>query len=106
MSNIKGMVAFKMSPLELDEARLSENKITAHQLVATSEKSWEMSGNINLNPMFIQPPPSDDEKHDNGKPIATLSSTETAAIYGFIKHWLGDDREPWELSREIDVDFA
>lgn len=62
MNNIKGLVAFKMSPLEIDEARLSENGLTAKKLFSSSEKSWEMTGNINLNPMFIQPPTSDDEK--------------------------------------------
>jgi len=63
MHNIKGMVAFKMSPLEVDNSRLSENKLTAKKLISTSENSWEMTGNINLNPMFIRPPSSDEEKH-------------------------------------------
>ena len=63
-----------------------------------TRKEW----NENVKTLF----PADDEKDDNGNPIATLSSTETAAIYGFIKHWLIENREPWELSREIDVDFA
>jgi len=62
MDNIKGMVAFKMSPLELDETRLSEHQITTHKLFSSSKASWEMTGNIQLNPMAIQPPSSDDEK--------------------------------------------
>ena len=62
MNNIKGLVAFKMSPMEIDEARLSENELTAKKLFSSSDKSWEMTANINLNPMFIQPPSSDDTK--------------------------------------------
>ena len=92
MKNIKGMVAFKMSPLEADAARLSKYKITAHKLFSSSEKSWEMTENINLNPMFIQPPPSDDEKQSlalayllegefpsyfKGKPIPETKSAES-----------------------------
>jgi ABC-type uncharacterized transport system involved in gliding motility auxiliary subunit len=56
MKSIKGMIAIKISPLELDTERLSANGLKATRLVASSEKSWEMSGRINLNPMFIQPP--------------------------------------------------
>lgn len=62
LRGIKGMVAVKISPLELDEARISENKLKAVKLFSSSEKSWEMRENINLNPMFLSPPPSDDEK--------------------------------------------
>lgn len=58
MKNIKGLIAVKISPLELDAQRISEIEITGHRLFASSEKSWEMSKQINLNPMFISPPPS------------------------------------------------
>ncbi len=61
MKNIKGLVTVKMSPVELDETRIAEHKLTAHKLFASSEKSWEMSKRINLNPMFISPPESDTE---------------------------------------------
>jgi len=62
MRNIKGLVAFKISPVEVDVERIEKNNLKAHKLFSSSEKSWEMSGNINLNPMFIDPPKSDDEK--------------------------------------------
>lgn len=62
MHNIKGLVAIKASPLALDQELLKKNGITAHEVFSTSEKSWEMKGRINLNPMFIRPPASDDEK--------------------------------------------
>jgi ABC-2 type transport system permease protein len=58
MKNIKGLITMKVSPLELDTKRIGENGLRAHQLFASSEKSWEMSGRINLNPMLIRPPQS------------------------------------------------
>jgi ABC-type uncharacterized transport system involved in gliding motility auxiliary subunit len=61
MKSIKGMIAIKISPLELDSERLTANGLKATQLVASSEKSWEMSGRITLNPMFIQPPSTKEE---------------------------------------------
>jgi ABC-2 type transport system permease protein len=62
MRNIKGLIAMKISPLELRRDRLKENNITAHQLFSSSEDAWEMSGQINLNPMFIRPPSKDEGK--------------------------------------------
>ncbi|UCD90568.1 MAG: Gldg family protein [Desulfobacterales bacterium] len=61
MKNIKGLITIKISPLELDENRISENQLTVHKLFSSSERSWEMRERINLNPMFITPPPSDEE---------------------------------------------
>jgi ABC-type uncharacterized transport system involved in gliding motility auxiliary subunit len=60
MKTIKGLVAIKMSPLELDTERINEQGLTAHTLFASSEKSWEMRGRINLNPLFLQPPAEDE----------------------------------------------
>jgi ABC-type uncharacterized transport system involved in gliding motility auxiliary subunit len=62
MRDIKGLVAMKMSPLELNTERIKENGLNARILFSSSEKSWEMSGRINLNPMFIRPPQSPDEQ--------------------------------------------
>lgn len=91
MKNIKGLIAMKLSPLELLEDRLSENGITAHRLFSSSEKSWEMKGRINLNPMYIKPPAlKDDQKslplayvlegeftsYFKGKPIPIKEETE------------------------------
>ena len=58
MKNIKALVALKISPLELIAERIDENELTTHRLFASSEKSWQMRGRINLNPMFIRPPES------------------------------------------------
>jgi ABC-type uncharacterized transport system involved in gliding motility auxiliary subunit len=61
IKDIKGMVAVKMSPLALVDERIKENDIKAYPLFTSSEKSWEMKGRINLNPMFITPPPSKED---------------------------------------------
>ncbi|MBI5062840.1 MAG: Gldg family protein [Desulfatitalea sp.] len=70
LENIKGMYAFLVSPLELDDKRIGEQKITAHMLFSSSERSWEMRDRIILNPIFIQPPASDSEMAS--RPLAYL----------------------------------
>jgi ABC-type uncharacterized transport system involved in gliding motility auxiliary subunit len=70
MKSIKGMITIKVSPLELDTERLTANGLKATRLVASSEKSWEMSGRITLNPMFIQPPSSEEDMQS--KPLAYI----------------------------------
>jgi len=92
MSGINGLVAVKISPLELNEEQISKNKLTAVKLFSSSEKSWEIRENINLNPMFLSPPPSTDElqsfplayivegefpSYFAGKPIPEKTSNET-----------------------------
>ena len=62
MRGIKGLVSVKVSPLELDEGRISEHALTAVKVIASSEKSWEMKPPINLNPMFLSPPSADDQQ--------------------------------------------
>jgi ABC-type uncharacterized transport system involved in gliding motility auxiliary subunit len=62
MGNIKGLVAMKVSPLILDTQRLKENGIDAVRIFSSSEKSWEMKERINLNPMFMRPPATDEEQ--------------------------------------------
>jgi ABC-type uncharacterized transport system involved in gliding motility auxiliary subunit len=79
MKSIKGMIALKISPLELDPERLAANGLRATQLVASSEKSWEMSGRISLNPMFIQPPSTDEEMQS--KPLAYLLEGEFPSYF-------------------------
>ena len=79
MRNIKGLVAVKTSPLVLKEDRLSANKIQATRLLASSEKSWEMKGRINLNPMFLQPP--EDKEEMQSFPIAYLLEGEFSSYF-------------------------
>jgi len=79
MKSIKGMLALKISPLELDSERLTANGLKATQLVASSEKSWEMSGRITLNPMFIQPPSAKEEMQS--KPLAYILAGEFPSYF-------------------------
>lgn len=70
MKNIKRLYAMKISPLELDAERIKKFEIQAHRVMSSSEKSWEMKGRINLNPMFISPPASSEKKQS--MPLAYL----------------------------------
>jgi ABC-type uncharacterized transport system involved in gliding motility auxiliary subunit len=56
MKNIKGLIVVKASPVTLDEKRTGETGISAHRLLSSSDLSWEMRENINLNPMLLSPP--------------------------------------------------
>jgi ABC-type uncharacterized transport system involved in gliding motility auxiliary subunit len=58
MKNIKELIVFKISPLETEGKSIQEVGLKASRLFSSSEKSWEMSDRINLNPMLIQPPTS------------------------------------------------
>jgi ABC-type uncharacterized transport system involved in gliding motility auxiliary subunit len=79
MKNIKGLIALKISPLDLDTPRIKENGLAAHRLFSSSEKSWEMSGQINLNPMFIQPPKLADDMQS--LPLAYIITGEFPSYF-------------------------
>ncbi|MDT8271619.1 MAG: Gldg family protein, partial [Desulfomonilia bacterium] len=61
LKNIRGLVTYRISPLELDEERIRENNLRATRLFSSSQRSWEMKGNINFNPMLQKVPTSDAE---------------------------------------------
>ena len=79
MKRIKGLVALKISPLELDKKRIDDNRLRAYLLFSSSAKSWEMSGEIMLNPMFITPPASENEKAS--MPLAYLLEGEFPSYF-------------------------
>jgi ABC-2 type transport system permease protein len=62
LKQIERLVMVKISPLELVKANIEKFQIDAHTLLSSSDKSWEMSGKINLNPYFISPPQSKDDQ--------------------------------------------
>jgi ABC-type uncharacterized transport system involved in gliding motility auxiliary subunit len=70
LKNIKGLIALKISPLELVNEQIKNQGLTAHQLFASSDQSWEIRDNITLHPMFLSPPASDSEK--SSQPLAYL----------------------------------
>jgi len=79
MKNIKALVALKISPLELITGNITQNSLKASKLFASSEKSWQMRDRINLNPMFIKPPPSSDELQSY--PLAYLIEGEFPSYF-------------------------
>jgi ABC-2 type transport system permease protein len=79
MENIKGLITLKISPLELNAERITQSGLKGHKLFASSEKSWEMGGRINLNPMFIRPPQSGDEQ--KSLPLAYLLEGEFPSYF-------------------------
>ena len=79
MKNIKLLVALKISPLELNTENIKKNSLISHRLIASSEKSWQMRGRINLNPMFIKPPPSSEEMQSY--PLAYLIEGEFPSYF-------------------------
>jgi len=66
MNNIKGLVMLKAAPVHADQARAEEHNLKATRLFSSSERSWEMKGRIDLNPMLMRPPESNEEKGSVG----------------------------------------
>ena len=61
MKNINELIMVKVAPVEIDLERIKKNGLNAVKLISSSEKSWEMSERITLNPMLLpSPPPADD----------------------------------------------
>lgn len=79
IKDIKGLVAIRMSPLELNADRIDENKVHAYRLFASSGKSWLMKDRINLNPMFISPPGHDTKL--KSYPLAYLLEGEFSSYF-------------------------
>jgi len=77
--HLKGLIAIKMSPLSLDADRIAKNNVDAQRLFASSEKSWLMSGRINLNPMYLSPPGPDTEL--KSYPLAYLLEGEFSSYF-------------------------
>jgi ABC-2 type transport system permease protein len=79
MKNIKVLVAIKISPLELISENIKQNALTPYKLIASSEKSWQLRDRINLNPMFLKPPPSSEEMQSY--PLAYLIEGEFPSYF-------------------------
>ncbi|WP_028323484.1 Gldg family protein [Desulfatirhabdium butyrativorans] len=56
MKPIRGLIAYRMSPLTMDEQKLKQMGLKGGYLFSSSDKSWEMKPPIRLNPMMIAPP--------------------------------------------------
>ncbi|MBN2430768.1 MAG: Gldg family protein [Acidobacteria bacterium] len=80
LKNINDLLALQFSPLELRQERLQAQGVEALRLFSSSEESWEMSGRINLNPMFIQPPTQEDA-YSGSLPLAYLLQGEFSSYF-------------------------
>ena len=79
MENITQLIMIKLSPLEADTEKIKKNNLKLEQLFSSSDKSWEMTGRINLMPFMIQPPT--DEKQKESKPLAYLLEGEFPSYF-------------------------
>jgi ABC-type uncharacterized transport system involved in gliding motility auxiliary subunit len=79
MRPIKGLVAYKMSPLLANSDRLAQSGVKANLLFSSSPRSWEMKAPLNLNPMFIQPPPATESL--SAKPLAYILEGEFPSYF-------------------------
>ena len=61
MQNIKGLVAMQISPVKRVKGGQDEAKVSAVPLLSSSDQAWLMEDNINLNPMFLSPPATDND---------------------------------------------
>jgi ABC-type uncharacterized transport system involved in gliding motility auxiliary subunit len=61
MQNIKGLVAMQISPLKRVKGGQDDAKVSAVRLLSSSDQAWLMEDNINLNPMFLSPPATDND---------------------------------------------
>jgi ABC-2 type transport system permease protein len=62
MRNLKGLVMLKVAPLSLSRQRVKEQGLAAEILFSTTDKAWEMTSPINLNPMMLAPPGEDEKR--------------------------------------------
>lgn len=93
--NLSEIVMIKNSPLEIDLAKLEQNKLKPFKMLSSSDKSWEMKGKINLLPYMIQPPT--DEKEFTSQPLAYL-------IEGEFPSYFADKPRPEKPQKQEEAD--
>jgi ABC-2 type transport system permease protein len=76
---LKGLAMIKVSSVDIDEATVKRLKLTRSTLVSSSEESWQMVGQINLNPFFMIPP--ENKKEMNRYGLAVLVSGKFDSFY-------------------------
>ncbi|NOR15405.1 MAG: hypothetical protein GQ544_06860 [Candidatus Aminicenantes bacterium] len=79
LSNLKELIMIKTSPLTANEERLKENNLQSHRLFSSSNQSWEMAGQINLQPFMIRPPMNEEEKFS--RPLSYLIEGEFPSYF-------------------------
>lgn len=79
LQNLKQLVVIKASPLESDTTKIKNSGLKLQEMFSSSNKSWEMSGRINLIPFMIQPPK--DPKEMQSKPLAYIMEGEFPSYF-------------------------
>jgi ABC-type uncharacterized transport system involved in gliding motility auxiliary subunit len=79
LQNIKALVMLKSSPVTLRGDALAARNLTGTELFSSSQESWEMSGRINLNPMTLSPPVTQDAFQSY--PLAALVEGEFPSYF-------------------------
>ncbi len=72
LRNIKGLIAFKNSPVQLRSQELKDNDLHGEILFSSSKQSWTQSENLTLNPRAISPPAGQEDMRSY--PLAALAS--------------------------------
>jgi len=78
MKRVKGLVVLKSSPVEIKKDTIEKNGISHQVLFSSSDRSWEMSGRIDLNPMIIRPPSGNEMK---SWPLAVMLEGEFPSYF-------------------------
>jgi ABC-type uncharacterized transport system involved in gliding motility auxiliary subunit len=102
MRNIRGLVAFRASPLELERQRLDDLKLSAEVLFSSSNRSWRMGQPVNLNPMFSTPPP--ESEMEGPLPLAVLVEGEFPSYFEGRPMPVRPDHQAPEESRAADAE--
>lgn len=79
LSNIKEMVMYKASPVDVNEELIKQNNLDARLLFSSSREAWEMAGQINLQPFMIRPPMNPEDKSQ--QPLAFLLEGEFPSYF-------------------------
>lgn len=102
MRNIRGLVAFRASPLELERQRLDDLKLSAEVLFSSSNRSWRMGEPVNLNPMFSTPPP--ESEMEGPLPLAVLVEGEFPSYFEGKPMPVRPDHQAPEEGRTADAE--
>jgi len=94
---LKGVAFIKASSIEVDKKKIKDLKLTFNDLVNSSDESWQMVGEINLNPFFMGPPK---ERADMKKfTLAVLLSGKFESYFKSREIPRGADRD--KLKKDI-----
>ena len=97
LENIKGLVMLKSSPVTVDDKIIEDNSLRAVRLFSSSDRSWEMKGRIDLNPMYLSPPRDE----------ATFASMALAyTVEGAFPSYFADRPVPEKKEEKAETDGA